>query len=414
MQRSGYAGGNMGRLVVFVGGFDPRGARHYHRLFSENAARQGEVDGCTYSAGPREALDVGQGAGAHRHARWAFHGPQGGGEYVFFDWSDQVRAHWPRALWRVAAQACMTYALAVTQWRVLRGLRRQVPYTLLSFTYPLLFGLLAVAAAAGGAFAGWRFAQGLPELAQWLVPMVAAFAVLWGAAGLDKLLHVSWLLRIFNFARISAAEDSEVLAARTQAMAEWVRHRVAQQPGLEVVVLGFSVGSVQAVRLVDALRQPAALVVCGGDGAASASDAPNAPVAVTLLTLGNCIPLFSLMPEAVKLRAALQNLANDSQLYWADISSPGDSVSFGMCDLMRLSLRDAAMPAEALHNPRRMCSPRFHKLFDPLAYRLMRRNKMRMHFQYLMASQKRGAYNFFAMLTAPGAVRDFVEKYLVR
>lgn len=93
----------------------------------------------------------------------------------------------------------------------------------------------------------------------------------------------------------------------------------------------------------------------------------------------------------------------------------GDSVSFGMCDLMHLSLRESYLPkSQSLHNPQCMCTPRFHKLFRPDTYRWLRRNKMRMHFQYLMAAQLRGGYDYFAMLTHAGPVEDFVRKRLLR
>lgn len=397
------------RLVVFVGGFDPRGARHYYRLFAEHAALQGRLDECAYDVGPRRPLVTGTGQGAHRHAHWAYRSEQGGGDYVFFDWSDEVRAHWPRTWWRVAARACVTYANVLKDWPALRPVQAQVPNTLLAFAYPLLYICLAIAlamaAAAGGFALGERWADDIPAPVRWLLPVALAAGVLWGASALDKLLHVSWLLRIFNFAHQSAQQESTVLAARTHAMADWIEAQAARQPGLEVVVLGFSVGSAQALHLVDALRQRLP---------AHASPAGEPPVAVTLLTLGNCIPLFTLVAKADALRATLHNVAADSRVYWADISSPGDSVSFGMCDLLPLAMRGAPPPAQAYPNPRHMCTPRFHKLFKPQTYRLMRRNKMRMHFQYLMASEKRGAYNFFAMLTAPGAVRTFVEKFLVR
>lgn len=397
-------GGGAARLVVFVGGFDPRGARHYYRLFAQHAALQGEVDDRSYAVGARQSLETGTGQGAHRHARWSFSGEQGGGEYVFFDWSDQVRAHWPRTWWRVAAEACVTYAKVLKDWPKLRPVQAQVPNTLLAFAYPFIYICLAIALAAGGFALGWHAGQGLPALLHWALPLALCAGVLWGASALDKLLHVSWLLRIFNYARGSAEKESAVLAARTRAMADWIEAQALRQPGLEVVVLGFSVGSAQALHLVDALRErlPARPAVPG-----------EAPVAVTLLTLGNCIPLFTLMARADALRASLQRVAADERVYWADISSPGDSVSFGMCDLLPLAMRGEPLP-QPLPNPRHMCSPRFHKLFEAKTYRLMRRNKMRMHFQYLMASQKRGAYNFFAMLSAPGAVRTFVEKYLVR
>jgi hypothetical protein len=391
------------RLVVFVGGFDPRGARPYYRLFAEQASLQGKVDGRDYVVGPRQPLGVGTAQGAHRHAQWTMRSEEGGGDYVFFDWSDEVRAHWPRSWWRIAAQACVTYGKALRDWRVLRSVRRQTPNTLLSFAYPLLYIVMVLAAAIGGFALIWQASEDLPVWGRWTVSLAMSVAILWGGAALDKLLHVSWLLRILNFANDSAQWNSPVLAQRTLAMADWIAVQAARQPGLEVVVLGFSVGSVQAVQLVDALRQRLA-------PQHSALDAT--PASVTLLTLGNCIPLFTLVANAHALRATLHNVAADQRVFWVDISSPGDSVSFGMCELMSLAMRGA--PAQSYVNPRHMCSPRFHKLFTPKTYRLMRRNKMRMHFQYLMASEKRGAYNFFAMLTAPGAVRAFVEKYLVR
>lgn len=387
--------------MVFVGGFDPRGARHYYRLFSEHAALQGQVDQQAYAVGPRRALDV----GGHRHAQWSFSGEKGGGDYVFFDWSDAVRMHWPRSWWRVAAQACVTYGRVLKDWPVLRPVQRQAPNTLLSFFYPLAYIVLALTAALGGLALGWRLSEGLPAWIRWTVPAAVSAGLLWGSAALDKLLHVSWLLRILNYANHSSQSACPVLAQRTGAMADWIQAQATRRPGLEVVVLGFSVGSVQALHLVDALRRrlPAQQTAAAG-----------VPTSVTLLTLGNCIPLFTLMRKAQALRTTLNDVAADNRVYWVDVSSPGDSVSFGMCELMPLAMRGAAPPAQAYVNPRHMCSPRFHTLFEPESYRRMRRNKMRMHFQYLMACEKRGAYNFFAMLAAPGAVRAFVEKYLVR
>jgi len=158
----------------------------------------------------------------------------------------------------------------------------------------------------------------------------------------------------------------------------------------------------------------------------------SAPV-VNLVTLGNCIPLFGLFPGARNLRRTLRELALDKSVYWADISSPSDSVCFGMCDVVGLSLREdglrtASQASESLShlgrqaqkarqwgiNPQAVCSPRFHKLFHPTSYRWLRRNKMRMHFQYLMAGEIAGAYDYFELLSSPGLMRDYIQKKLVR
>ena len=86
-----------------------------------------------------------------------------------------------------------------------------------------------------------------------------------------------------------------------------------------------------------------------------------------------------------------------------------------MCDVLGLSLREIPpQQRKSWVNPRNMCSPRFHKLFQPSSYRWLRRNKMRMHFQYLMAAELPGAYDYFAMLTCKGLLRAYIEQRLVR
>lgn len=39
---------------------------------------------------------------------------------------------------------------------------------------------------------------------------------------------------------------------------------------------------------------------------------------------------------------------------------------------------------------------------------------MRMHFQYLMAGEVAGAYDYFELLTSAGPMRDYIERKLVR
>jgi hypothetical protein len=44
-----------------------------------------------------------------------------------------------------------------------------------------------------------------------------------------------------------------------------------------------------------------------------------------------------------------------------------------------------------------MASPRFHTLFDPATYAVLKKNKRRMHMQYLMAAQLPGGYDYFSL-----------------
>ena len=327
---------------------------------------------------------------------------------MFVDWSDLVRSQWPRHGWQVWLQGWRTYA-AVLQGRAsLPLIHRETPYALWTLAYPLVYMLLCLLLAlgvAGGIGAavdgGWGVALGI----------AAAALVLLAGYQLDQVLHVSWLLRILNFARSSAQQPVAGLEQRLRTTAEVAAAQMQQGGYQELVVVGFSVGSAMALPLVQALR------ACLQQQAAQqpASSAP-VPQQVQLLTLGNCIPLFTLMPrQQGPLRAQLLAVAQDAQVQWVDISAPSDSVSFGMCRLLPLSLQ--TLPRAEVSdcvNPRHMCSPRFHKLFRPKTYSWLRRNKMRMHFQYLMAAELPGAYDYFALLTTEGRWMDFITKRLVR
>ncbi|WP_415797125.1 hypothetical protein [Comamonas aquatilis] len=392
------------RLVVFVGGFDPRGGRYYHRLCAQQAKLQAQVDQAVYSVGELKALQVSEEGKAH--SVWSLGGSSPSAcEYVFFDWTDHIRTHWPKSLYAVCKAGLRTYGEALISWRSLRSLGAALPYTLLAFVYPLIFMLLLGLLGIACLYGVWHANTDWPWWSRALACLGVVAVIGWGGKKLDGLLHISWLLRIFNFARSSARTSAPGTTEqeRIHDMAQWLAQRVRQQPDLELVVLGFSVGSAQSIQLLDALSD-----------ALRSSDVAPVKDRVTLLTLGNCIPLFSFFPTAGSFRSSVSKVAADPEIYWVDISSPGDSVSFGMCDLLRLALPDASPANESCVNPRHMCTPRFHKLFEPRRYRFIRRNKMRMHFQYLMASEKAGAYNFFAMLTAPTSVRQYVEKFLVR
>jgi len=416
------------RLVIFMGGFDPRGARHYHQLMRAESQKQPAVSGDgKYEIGSREKWSEGDGApGKSLHSRWrvAQADPDGtaSADFVFFDWHDQVRLYWPSSRAEVFRQAVGTYVSIwnLRQW--LKPVREQARFTLWALMYPLFYMLLVLLAGLGlgsllvGAWGG------LAPAGAAALMLVAVAVVGWGGLVLDGYLHISWLLRILNFAHVSSGKTFAVLDARIEAMAAEVAQALQQQRWREVVVVGFSVGSVQALKLTQALRRKLA--------ESPLSLQPSRRPLVNLVTLGNCIPLFGLFPGAGALRQTLREIAMDEAVYWADISSPSDSVCFGMCDVVGLSLREDGRKDETQAvrsfteagkrraqwglNPQAVCSPRFHKLFLPATYRWLRRNKMRMHFQYLMAGEVAGAYDYFELLTSAGPMRDYIERKLVR
>ena len=416
------------RLVIFMGGFDPRGARHYHQLMRSESQKQSSVSmDRKYSIGSRGKWNEGEETqGKSLHSQWQVSQSDSektaSADFVFFDWHDQVRLHWPQGRAAVFRQALETYIDIWNLRQCLGPVREQARFTLWALMYPLFYVLLVLLLGLGIGSLLVNIWDGLPVGGAFALMLAVVTAVGWGGLALDRYLHISWRLRILNFAHASAGKAFPVLDARIDAMASDVALAMQKQRWREVVVVGFSVGSVQAVKLTQVLRRKLA----EDPLSAQASRKPL----VNLVTLGNCIPLFALFTSAGGLRKTLRELAMDEAVYWADISSPSDSVCFGMCDVVGLSLREdgrsdqtqaVSSVADASKrrlqwglNPQAMCSPRFHKLFLPETYRWLRRNKMRMHFQYLMAGEVAGAYDYFELLTCPGSLRDYIEKKLVR
>lgn len=401
------------RLVMFVGGFDPRGARHYHQLFRDECKRQAALSRHVVEVGTRVRTN-------HGPVRWSLHRASQPTQsdsmsavqpaietcVEFFDWTDVVRQHWPRTQGAVWVQALATY------WCVLKHtlpwlppIRRAAPYTLLTLLYPLLYALMFIVLGLLVGAGSWALAyQGLGTVWGSMGAAIASALAVWILGWwADRHLHASWLLRIFNFAAQREAGANTVLSQRLERTAHRLTAELRQGQWDEVLVVGFSVGSVLGVQLVDAFAR-------------QAHHEPDLMGRISLVTLGNCLPLFALMPQSHDVRAALGRLSHHSGLYWADISSPSDSVSFALCDVVGLSLREDAAQwrTQPACNPRAMCSPRFHQLFRPRSYALIRRNKMRMHMQYLMCGELPGAYDYFEMVAGWRSLRQYLEDQLIR
>jgi hypothetical protein len=130
----------------------------------------------------------------------------------------------------------------------------------------------------------------------------------------------------------------------------------------------------------------------------------RAPVA--LLTLGQCIPVLSYQPEAEDFRGELARLRQASDLVWIDFTAPPDGCCFALMDPTEVCLDGQSGAREpSLGGPKRL-SPRFAKSFSPQLYRLIRRDKYRCHFQYLMATELPAAFDYFSVTAGPLTLMD--------
>jgi len=117
-----------------------------------------------------------------------------------------------------------------------------------------------------------------------------------------------------------------------------------------------------------------------------------------LVSLGNCLPLVSLLPGSVQLREDLKTVATAPGVRWLDFSARRDGASVTQVDPLKVSgiSRPAGIPVRPQQFPVRIV-----KMFAPADYAVIRKDIFRIHFQYIMAGDLLTDYDFFAITAGP-------------
>jgi hypothetical protein len=375
----------MKRHVYFLSGFDPKGAAYYHALYQAQAQQQAVVNKLQIEVGARQR-------DAQGNSFWTINttSPDGSAcetTYEFSRWDDLVRQNWPRSTWRLLMDMLFAYRFMwasgeiATVWRLSRKTLVGLVYPLVVLGGGLVTGLFAAAATAAGL--NWWGAS------SWLAGAagLAVFALmLRGTLKLEDKLNTTWLVRIFSFSGKQACGLLPALETRIDNIAANISRKMHANDVDEILVVGFSVGSILGVSVL-------ARALAGAD-AQGTSQQQRAGPSIAFLTLGHCIPMHGLAPQAQTFRHELGVLAQRTALHWLDFSSPTDWGSFALIDPVTACRIDISSGQKV--NPI-MRSPRFHTLFTPLTYASIKPNKRRMHMQYLMAGELPSEYDYFAI-----------------
>ena len=304
-------------------------------------------------------------------------------------WDDIVREHWPNSrwkLWRVTAYASAVYWINGLMWR---SLKMSWP----SFVIMTAPSFLMLALATLGSLLIWGVATLLASGKLFL----GALALLLGGLGLreaairleDKT-QMAWLMRSIRLIVRQSRGEAPELEARLDAFTERALELSVRDDIDELLIVGHSSGCVLAtiVAARALLKDP----LFG-----------SRPARPALLTLGECVPLLSHLPDASQYRDELARLRHRGELEWVDFTAPSDSCCVALVDPTTVHLSAEALRttlAQGGQSPKRL-SPRFAEQFSPERYRTLRRDKYRCHFQYLMAFEKPGSYDYFAITAGP-------------
>ncbi|MCZ2498532.1 hypothetical protein GN316_17360 [Xylophilus sp. Kf1] len=395
------------RHVFYVSGFDPNGPSRYHRLYAAGAQQQSEWGAATIDVGPRKRVP-GEPQTMAWQVRWRLKPPGDGAaaaqkaatdatpdatpeatvetDYAFPRWDAIIRAYWWPGRWKQARDLLATSWMYLTSgaFRTIYGqgwtpfITLFAPFLLLVLMLP---GVLALVAAKAAVLMAWRSRS--PVAGPLALAGVVAVAGLVWAYWARRYRHTQWLMRGYAFVGRMARRTVPEMDTRLDEMAAALCRRVRQNRDDEVLVVGHSLGTVMAVSvLARALRMDPLLARRGP--------------ALSLLTLGHCLPVLTNLPMAQPFRDELAALVGCDGLCWVDFCDPLDDYSFPGVD----PVRAAGLRAPRADHPQ-LRSPDFAAMMAPGPRRLPRMNVHDIHQQYLGPSPQPQNYDFFAMTAGP-------------
>jgi hypothetical protein len=221
-------------------------------------------------------------------------------------------------------------------------------------------------------------------------------ALAWRATA--RWVDCEWMLRLIAFVRQQATGELPALDVRLDEMAarlvEAVEARM-RQPGAvalrEIMVLGYSSGSIMAASVLARAMPKLADVVD--------SRRTNKGTTLSLVTLGQCIPIAAEWPGARRFRNELDVLAESPMLTWHDYSASSDRAAFW---------NTTPWPQPALLKGRQ-ASPPFKAASGAVQFAAMRRDRREMHLQYLRPPHGHGdagSYDFFVLACGPQTLAE--------
>ena len=377
------------RRVHYFSGFDPRGAGHYHRLYREESQKQSSHNGAQIGIGTRSKLN--EIVSAWRvDADWS--GQQTHTDYQFMHWDDLVRTNWQRNAVRLWMSGLWPYLQLLTCGAWLRIWKIAKPVAI-SGAFPMVLFVLSVVAAsvawlmAGAAF----FGLGFGWLLSIIVGGISAAVTMWGGLLLSEKLGGQWLLRTFLFVYEWGRGNHPQLEQRFKSFVQHIIDEQTTNPVDEVLLVGHSIGTMVAVEVASRLS--------------SEFGSNNQDGAIRLLTLGQCIPVLSFIPQAKAFREALASMTKMGAIPWTDVTIPPDPLCFYNLDPVKVSGVNAP-PSYATQ----LAIARVFRMFKKETYATLRWNKLRLHFQYLMASELPANYDYFLMTAGPHTLAESLTR----
>lgn len=379
------------RLVFYIAGFDPRGVAAYHGLFRRELARFAKVWSVATTLGAPET-DPGGIAG-----RWHVEasGPnwQVATTCEFLRWDDLIAADMAKPIWRRMPRAFALYVRNAFNGVIVRLFRANWRFALF-YLYPLVALLLLVSLPVGlGWYAGRGAFAAVPSLPLAVLAGVLALGVAyWLGTRLADKWYVFQLVDAWLWADDWVKGRKPEFTERIDALASRIVSLTRASDADEIVVIGHSGGAAVCIPLM--LR---ALEID--------PDLARRVPRFTVMALGTLIPLLGFHSRAGLFREAVRRLATEPDLLYVDCQARNDVMNIYGCDPAEAVGVTAAERRDTI-----TWKLRFRDMLAPEFYARLRWNYFRMHFQFIMAADRRAPYEYFMFVCGPAPVADWATR----
>jgi len=380
------------RRVIYVHGYDPQGAVGYYSLFEYGWKRFKKVWSIGSSLGPLKIVsdELATWTVTTSSSTWEV-----STEYEFVRYEDILEENLNRPI--------VSQIVAALQWAfgdLISGATARIIRASWRFEmHHLLFQLLMVLWIAVSFGAGWlaliaaRNFLGLTTWASMPIAIVAAVAVFLALRPLAERLLVIRINNCWPYLRkFGRGQPTCFDRPINTGIARLIAAANASDLD-EVILVGHSGGAPLVLPIVARAleRDP---------------DLGRRVPSVVVMTLGSIMPGVALHPRAQWMRDMIRRAANEPSVRWIDCQSRKDVLQFWNFDPV------AGVGVEA--DPQR-CNPliwqvRFRDAILPERYRRIRMNFFRLHYQFIMPSDLRAPYDYFAITCGPFPASDWAQR----
>ncbi len=379
------------RHVFYVEGYDPQGAKGYYRLFRRELARFRKL----------WPLEVGLGSlklDSKDIAHWTIktNGPnwQVSTYYEFLRLEEFIGGNMAQPLGRQLFRAARWMAGDLLSGTLARTFRASWWFAV-HLIYPQIMIILwAAFVVSAGVLSGAVLSSlaVMPPIAGAVIGVAVAVALF---IALRPIAERSFVLQIANcwpyvreFARGKPSGYSRSIALLAERIVAAARANEAD----EILIIGHSAGG--GIAPVIVARAYEIDPELGRHG-------PN----IILLTLGSLLPAFALDREAQWLRGIIRQLVLEPSFLWVDCQSRKDWMNFWHLDLFG----EIGVDRDKVRCELRYWQVRYRDMLSEDSYARLQWNLFRMHYQFIMANDKRAPYDYFMLVCGPARIADWAS-----